>query len=89
MLVPVGFGPLKSWAAGTWIVFESAVSVIPQGDTAGMCQVQGAGTEGVCSVGMTLLLNVLLRAQCEGSKGELLLIFCPSLSFSPLEISSR
>lgn len=37
MLVPVGFGPLKSWAAGTWIVFESAVSVIPQDDTELAC----------------------------------------------------
>lgn len=37
MLVPVGFGPLKSWAAGPLIVFESAVSVIPQDDTELAC----------------------------------------------------
>lgn len=32
MLVPVGFGPLKSWT-----VFESAVLLIPQGDTELAC----------------------------------------------------
>lgn len=37
MLAPVGFGPLKSWAAGTMTVFESAVLLIPQGDTELAC----------------------------------------------------